>query len=217
MINKQEARFVSIYDGVEPYLDSLCRLFGKNFHHITAADLKQECAIKLWLLLDSERRSRVRLTDTELTLVFKRAARNLLTDIWRSHRRAVMLVSVNTLPGGHEDDEENSIFIDTSFDVVEETLFRQYLALIRQNLASELERQIFEVVVAPDPLLIQIVLGDHTTSAQRKRAGELVTNLNEVRVRGKHLAERFAISPATASRVLAGLRKRIATVLHRVQ
>jgi hypothetical protein len=196
---------------------AFCLSFCKEIRHLTADDLKRECGVKLFQILNSERKKKIKLKDKEVVYVFKKAMRNLLTDIWRNNRRAI-LVSLQTV----ETDEENNplnYLIDDSPSAHDGLLYLQFIDLIRSTLSTEIEHEFFNLIVGLNDVetcdveLINLVIQEQENKLQRRKNGEFVIVNDTIIVQKKHLAQRLSVSPATVSRLIANLREKAERVL----
>lgn len=199
-----------VWPRVERYVIQACLSFSKAFHDITVDDLKQECSLKLWLLITHFKEKRIDIPDDEFLQIFKTSVYNVLRDIYRSYKRSVVIEDAEF----EVDDPDFTDPADPNCDIFDTVLFKQYCEIINGRLDTELERQLFELILHPDEQLVSLALQDNVESTERMKDGELVMNANEVHLYGRHYAQRLSLSPATTSRLLSKLRQKVLTVVN---
>lgn len=200
---EKTAKYLRIYRELEPFIDSVSQGFSMNLRALTAEDLKQECAIRIYELIDMEHPYFTENDERTVILILKRVIVNRLKDVLRSHKRLPAVVfSSNGESRGYEDafDIEDP---ESMFDRIFE---HQVVNLLRESFKHGLEGQVLDLIHTPDDELMIIVLSNHKLSS---RPGK-----TDVRILKADLAERLRVSPATVSRVFARMRRKLRDILN---
>lgn len=203
--------FLRIFRRLEPFVDDACNKFVKGFRHITAEDLKQECAIKLFQILSENKSRLLDKKEKEIFLIFQTSVYNLLRDIYRNQRRYLRDSSIDADAESGLDLYEVS---DSAFTPYEHLLYGQYIELVKQRLDSLIEKQVFDLLLQPDAELLFHLFYDWRISEKRREQGEIVMT-STMKVNIRHLATRLSTSPATVSRALTRIRRTIVNILKR--
>lgn len=201
--------FLRIFRRLEPFVDDACNKFIRGFRHITAEDLKQECAIKLFQILSENKGKLLDKKEKEIYLIFQTSVYNLLRDIYRNQRRYLRDSSIDADTDSGLDLYEVS---DSAFTPYEHLLYGQYIELVKQRLDSLIEKQVFDLLLHPDAELLFHVFYNWRITEKRREQGEIVMS-STMKVNIRHLAARLSTSPATISRALTRIRQTIANML----
>ena len=200
---ERNAIYVRLSAHVGVYIDHACYNFSRSFKHINKDDLKQDCAEKLLAIIESMP-GISKIPENQIIAIFKTSIYNVLRDIYRSHQRTILALSLTS---------EMFQVVDPTFDAFEQVLFKQYRSLIRASLKSELQRHTFDLLMDPDIELIREAIKDQQTAEVSKLEGSLVMGSAEVKLNAKHYAKRLNVSPATMSRALRSIREITASIL----
>lgn len=151
MTEDTNIRFVRLFKRLDSYITSVCLSFGRGFYHITASDLKQDCAEKLLTIMHS---GRYDLSDFQLVELFKTTVYNLLRDQYRFHslRKHDRLQHTT-----NEDGETETTDVPAEGEIEDNTIFEQYRQQILAKLETELERRLFDLLLSPDRNVIALM------------------------------------------------------------
>src|SRR3972149_8893344 len=142
METDRDETFNLIYGKLESYIWQVCLSFSREFTVLGAADLRQECAIKLLELIEAY----PELSTFHLERLFKVSMYNTLRDIYRAQRRAMEIFY--RMPENFDFPEAESL--------VEQILTAFSVEIAKRMLDRELDRRMLELMLTPDRKLVRL-------------------------------------------------------------
>jgi len=200
-------QFNYIIKRIEPYIYSLCRGYSIGLRVLTVDDLKQECYLKLYSII-SKNKSRTPMSTDDIEKVYFRAIKHLLIDIRRTYKNDKY---THTFDIHNDGDEHLHPIAETDQSESYDTEY--LLAQIKKRMKQQ-ELKLFELMLSPNETLIRLVLNEYAEKGDRRKSGETVFQFKSVRIMKKHYAKTMKISPATISRLVESVLRKVSEVLH---
>lgn len=205
-------RYLRLYEEIEPYIDAACSSFSKGLRHLTMEDLKQECALKLFEVLSTNKRLSDK-KDAEITKIFKKSVYNRLRDMYRSYKSEIDLNLTIRVQREDDDSLNGSKLVSGEMSAHDILVHKEWVGLVSNLLEYDIDKELLRLLVEPDDALVRIVIMEQKVYDKRRKSGETLFISEEVTIRQKHYAQRLGISEATLSRMLKKIQGIISRVL----